>query len=97
MNREDQLALCERAMVRFGPKFWCKPGADFDGSGAVFWTGEGALMPDGNAICHQYLEGEGFESYPNYIHKDLEDWAKENKFYFEFYDSETLLGYLIEE
>lgn len=78
MNREDQLALCERAMVRFGPKFWCKPGADFDGSGAVFWTGGDAIQ-----------DGE--------VSQELEDWAHDNGFYFEFYDSETLLGYSIEE
>lgn len=95
MNREDQLALCDQAMAKFGPNFWCKPGADFDGSGAVFWTGEEALMPDGSQACHHYLDE--FDLHPNYVHKDLEDWAHDNGFYFEFYDSETLLGYSIEE
>jgi hypothetical protein len=91
MTREDQLELCRKAMVQFGSGFWCKPGADFDASGAIFWTGEEALMPDGNVVCYQFLEE--FDLYPNYIHKDLEAWAKENGFYFEFYDTCTLLGY----
>lgn len=95
MNREDQLALCARALEKFGPEFWCKPGCDFDGSGAVFWVGQGALMRNGDPVCVN--ETSDFFTYPSFVHKDLEDWAHDNGFYFEFYDSETLLGYSIEE
>jgi hypothetical protein len=94
MKIEDQVKLCEEAKAKFGSRFWCKPGADFGGSGAVFWTGDGALMPDGNNVCHQFLEASGFETYPNYIHKDLETWAKEKGFFLEFYDNSTLLGFM---
>lgn len=91
MNREDQLALCARAMEKFGPEFWCKPGAEWECNGAVFWTGEDAILPDGNGACNYWTTN--FEIYPGYIHKELEAWADENGIFLEFYDGSTLLGY----
>jgi hypothetical protein len=91
----DQEALCKTAREKFGPSFWCRPGEEFGYSSAVFWTGESAIMPDGNgAVVGETCD---WDMYPGYVHKDLEQWGEENGIFFEFYDNATLLGFEIGE
>lgn len=88
-TEEQQDALCEEAMQKFGAGFWCKPGYEW-GSGAVFWTGEGASMPDDRPAYDPYASSK---DYLFGIHPELEKWAKSKGFLLENYDSGTILGY----
>jgi hypothetical protein len=91
MTKLEQKKLCAEAKEKFGKYFWCKPGSEFDSSGAVLWTGDGAILEDGLVACNSY--SQDYDTYPTGVHKDLEAWAKEKGIFFEFYDAGTLLAY----
>ena len=72
---------------------WVKDGNDFDGGGAILWSGEGAnIVVDGMKVS----AFDSYGSYPEYdmgVHQKLVDWSKKHGIYWEAYDAGTYLAY----
>jgi hypothetical protein len=95
-NEEKQDQLAAELKAKFGADFWVKPGYEWR-SGAILWSGEGAMMPDGMpAFSPMSYESDSEEAiYTLCVHNDLVKWADAKGLYWEAYDSGTYLAYPI--
>lgn len=93
-NEDAQDQLVQEAKAKFGAGFWVKSGYEWK-AGAVLWSGEGAMMPDGNpAFSSMAWESDPKENlYIMGVHKDLIKWSKSKGLSWESYDSGTYLAY----
>lgn len=92
-TEKEQDILCEQAMKKFGPKFWCKPGYEWGEDAPIFWTGESAIMPDGSRAYNYFAEDYEEKTYIFGVHKDLIAWAESKGVSLENHDAGTLFGY----
>lgn len=89
-NEEKQDQLIEKAKKTFGPQFWCKPGYEWE-DGAIFWTGEGAMIDEMPAYDH-WSESPFYTNNCG-IHPKLAEFAERNGMFLEPNDAGTLIGY----
>lgn len=90
-EKDRQRDLVEKFKKKFGHRFWMKPGHEW-GEGAVLWSGEGAIMPDGMAAFNYWYDGtDGL--YDMGVHKDLQAFTEKLKLFWEPNDAGTYLAY----
>lgn len=92
LSKADQETLATQLMNELGIR-GVRAGCDFDPSGAVLWTGEGAGDIDGLPAFDYYAEDPQEVVYQMGIHKKLVQWAEERGLCWEPYDSGTYLAY----
>ena len=91
----DKQTILERIQKRF-PDMWVKDGHDFDGGGAIAWSGEGAVIYD--HVLDERVSAFDFYStdYTTYemgVHVDVVNFCKQLGCYWECHDAGTYLLY----
>lgn len=91
-EKDEQLELVKKFKKKFGPRFSVKPGYEWGSDGAVLWSGESAIMPDGMHAFDYWYEGKD-NFYEFGVHKDLREFTEKLNLFWECYNAGIYLAY----